>query len=72
METKDLIWECIWDIRNTLSRDDVTSIPRYQLEQLIIRVNDRLEQSVEGDIPWWDKPDPDELANFQIELISVR
>ena len=72
METKDLIWECIWEIEHTFSKDDIENVSRDTLEQLIYKIDEKLHDAVEEDIPWWDKPDPDELANFQIELISVR
>ena len=71
-KAKDLIWECIWDLQNTFSKDDIKNVSRRTLEDLIIRTTEKLQTIVEDDLAWWDLPSPDEMADFQLEVISVR
>ena len=62
-ETKDLIWECLEDIDRTFSKDDVHTADRKELEDLIIRLKDKLEIMARNETAWWDMPD-----DFMVEL----
>ena len=68
METQaeNLVWECIHDIDNTFRKDDIHNVSHEELEELIIRIDDRLHVAVD-DVPWWER---DEIAEreFMVQL----
>lgn len=43
---QDIIWACICKIDAAFSRDDVQSIPRPDLERLIVAVYDKLQEAI--------------------------
>ena len=67
-QIKDLIWECIYCVDNATYKIGLAKLTHEELEELITCVYDKLQTIVDEDIPWWDKPDESELAEFRVEL----